>query len=454
MTDHGYVELPVTVRLATDADIPADSVRDAVAAAVNARLHSFGLPAQAQVEMERAGSGLEIVAHKQSLAATVSSDLTTRPLPVIAQACMTGITTELAPDPVIEQLWTGARSPGDVTPQAPAWFASMVRAVIWAGGYVGDPGLLAAAVHAAQGDLHRVGVLDTDVLAEVVMRPFIRELALAADDETLPRVIELVRGDVARVMTHDNDSPRPETANPSATEGESVTPTPAFWRLIAEGLGPLISVTPPLTFVADPDVPAGYVTVRLSAVDLGILPVPDPGQVVACVSPDALQNFAGVLGPVLTGLPDPSQTWSLIRSGSEAEMAVRERWHPIYLDHLGWGTTMFLARHRHWLPSTTAVGKILDSLTGSSPYRYSVWFARAIFSDEQVTSMLRMMLALGVPLIELPMALRDALLSLREQLPTPDGPVMTAEAAKTARRRYHGRCTGEVWDASGAHRDR
>lgn len=404
--------------------------------------------------MERAGSGLEIVAHKQSLAATTSGDLTTRPLPVIAQACMTGITTELVPDPVIELLWTGARSPGDVAPQAPAWFASMVRAVIWAGGYVGDPGPLAAAVLTAQTDLHRVGVLDTDVLAEVVMRPFIREVAFAADDETLPRVIELVRGDVARVTTHDGGSPRPESANPSATEDEIGTPAPAFWRSIAEVLGPLISVTPPLTFVADPDVPAGYVAVRLSAVDLGILPVPDPGQVIACVSPDALENFAGVLGPVFTGLAGPSQMWSLIRTDSEAEMAVREGWHPTYLDHLGRGTAMFLARHRHWLPSTTSVGKILNSLTGSSPYGYTVWFARAIFSDEQVTSMLRMMLALGVPLVELPMALRDALLSLREQLPTPDGPVMTAEAAKTARHRYDGRCTGEAWDATGAHRDR
>jgi hypothetical protein len=446
MTAPDYVELRVTVRLAADADLPAASVRDTVASALNARLLSFGLPARAQVDVERAGSGLEIATEEQLLAAAVSGDLTKRPLSVIAHTCVTRIDTAFATDPVVELLWMGTGPSGEVTPQAPTWFARMVRAVIWAGGYVGDPGPLAAAVRSAQADLNRSGVLDTDVLAEVVMRPFLREVVFAADDSTLPRVIELMRGDIVSV-THDTGSPPLETADLSATEDESEASKPAFSQVIADVLGALISVTPPTTFVADPDVPTGYMTVRLCRVDLGILPVPGPGQLIVCVPPSALGNIGGFLAPVPTGLPEPSQTWSLIRTGSEAESMVRKTLDPIYLEHLALGTAMFLIQHRHWLPSTTAVGKILNSLMESSDYAYTVWFARAIFTDEQVTSMLRIMLALGVPLVELPLALRDVLLSLRQHLPTPKRAVMTAEAARTAHNRYGRRSAGEFWDA-------
>jgi hypothetical protein len=60
-----------------------------------------------------------------------------------------------------------------------------------------------------------------------------------------------------------------------------------------------------------------------------------------------------------------------------------------------------------------------------------------------------MLLFFGVPLAELPMALRDVLLGLREQLPVVDGMPMTGTIAIAARDRYAARSAGESWDVAG-----
>jgi hypothetical protein len=445
MTPPAGAPIPVTVRVAEDVHIPPDALRDTVTAALSTRLRQLGLPGQAQVSVVRDGDGLQILAGSVLLGETDTADLAARPLPLVVQTCIAGESTPLATEPVIGLLWASARPQEYTAQQPPEWFARLVRAVVWAGGHVGDPGPLSDAVRTALAEEASGAAIDPDALAEQVMRRFIREITLAADDATLPRVFDLLRSEDPASAADDGSAA--DVVAGDATQPDETAQMPAFSRFMTEALGSLASVAPPPTFVADPEVPVGYVTVRLCGVDLGSLPVPGSDRAIACLPPAALENLDGLLGPVPTGLPKQSQAWSLMRVGSEADTKVREALHPLYRYHLAYGTAQFLGEHRHWLPSANAVGAILGALERSSPYGYSVWFARAILSDEQITSVLRILLFFGVPLDELPMALRDVLLIRREQLPVTDGTLMTGDLALATRDRYHRRSAGVAWDA-------
>jgi hypothetical protein len=412
------VAFPVRVRLAPNADTGGVDVQASVARAVDARMRAFGVPGHATVTVEAGGAGLELTLGSAPARTAGPEALAVLPAESLIRAMVNATTIEYCTETTVDRLWALAGSPAGESP--PRWFGLMVQATVWAGGHAGDPGTLAAVARRALAapDADR----DPDVLAEEMLRHYPRYLDFAAAEETLPRLAALLR-------------------EPADGTGP--------WQQMSQQLGALASFAPAAALRPDPLVEAGQVAIRLGGIELGVLPVPATGTMIACVAPRHLTGMDGMLGAVqVAGQQSAREGWSLLRSDSPAARYVADA-DPALTDHLGTGAAALLLQRRHWLPTVGAVTSALTTLVESSAYQYSVWFARQYLSDAQITAVLRLLLAAEVPVEELPLVLRDLFVALQApgaELAT--GPPTVSRLAELARAGYVRRSSGERWDPS------
>jgi hypothetical protein len=255
----------------------------------------------------------------------------------------------------------------------PSWFPSLMRATV----SLGVPASVIAEVPAAYGDTPNP---DVRVLAERVAARRDRWLRLVAAPTTLPSVIA------------------------------STEPSEAGGRLdhaLRTHLGSLRAVMPALTYAADPSLLEGTLAVWLGELTILECAVPPPGT---CF----LWSWAAWEGAVegYRGQADAAAVhpglWAWVDLDSPAAQALGGAPD----DYLGYVTGTALMTAPDKLADLEAATTLLDALFQHVGAGHTVWFARAVLSDEHMLVALRAMLRDGAPITQFGAFLRELLVGL------------------------------------------
>ena len=368
--------IPVEVMLPVDD--AAEDVASDVATALNALCERLAIPGRVVVESRPTSSTARLVVNGRSLPSSWLADAPTSADPGIADRARWGswATTLASQWPgtlVTEEGAAASWAQIQADRPMPQWYVSGMRATV-------SLGVPASAIAQAPEVLAEDRPWDARVLAEKVAAQQDRWLRLFAAPSTLRHVIE------------------------------STEPSEAGGRLdnaLRAHLGPLRAVMPALTYVPDPTVPEGSLTVRLGELTLLTCAVPPPGTTFLWSWAPPEEQLAGYRGPAECAALHRG-LWAWVDLDSDAERALgggRD-------DYLTYVLATALMATQEKLADLEAATTLFDALFQHVGTGHTMWFARAVLDDEHLLVTLRAMLRDRAPITQLGALLRELLVTL------------------------------------------
>jgi hypothetical protein len=374
----------IPVELTVPADLAPEPVATDVAEALDGLCERLAIPGRVAVTTNSGGIAPRVAVDGRLLPPSWPADVPTSVDTATAERHRWGTWAT-----ILGSRWPGALVTEAVATAAwrelvtqrsmPSWFPSLMRATV----ALGVPASAIAEEPTGYGDTPNP---DVRVLAERVAARRDRWLRLVAAPTTLRSVIA------------------------------STEPSDAGGRLdhaLRTHLGSLRAVMPALTYAADPSMEEGTLAVRLGELTILECAVPPPGTCFLWSWAAWEGVVEGYRGPADAAAVHPG-LWAWVDRDSPAAQALGGA-PDDYLSYVT-GTALMTAPDK--LADLEAATTLLDALFQHVGAGHTVWFARAVLSDEHLLVALRAMLRDGSPITQFGAFLRELLVGL--DLTAPD----------------------------------